>query len=338
MPLEIKKATRVGVKPLVGLYGESGTGKTMTALLLARGFVGPTGKIVMLDTESGRGSLYADVIPGGYDVIELTGQFSPGNYIEAIQTVEKSDAGILVIDSASHEWEGLGGVTDMATTVAKNAAKKWDREWDGVVQFGHWKEPKMEHSKFMRKMLQTRLPIIVCLRAKYKSHQITGTEEMEKRGEIQKYQIGKSIVIKDQYTTPIQADDFIFEMTAHGEILQDHSLHLTKCSHPSLRDCFPQKQMVEIKHGELLAAWCNNAGKPTTTPPTVTKKAASELDTLKKELWDLTKPKHSGNKAYFRQHLVDELNLDPSKAPEDLTVEELKSLIEKARTKANTLL
>lgn len=261
----IKKATRQGVKPLIGIYSESGCGKTMTALLLARGLVGPSGKIVMLDTESGRGSLYADVIPGGYDVMELRGSFSPNNYIEAIRAIEESDAGCLIIDSGSHEWEGINGVTDMATTISMNRAQKWNKEWDGVVQFGDWKEPKMSHSKFMLKLLQSPLPIIVCLRAKYKSQQTKGTKEMADAGMIEQRQIGKTVVVKDHFTSPIQDENFIFEMTAHFEILKDHSIVLTKCSHPMLRDCFPKDRTepISIKHGELLAKWCSSGGSPT---------------------------------------------------------------------------
>ena len=89
---QIKAATRTGVKPLIGFYGESGTGKTYSALLLARGLVGTAGRIVMIDTESGRGSLYADVLPGGYDVLELRQPFSPAAYVEAINAVEQSGA------------------------------------------------------------------------------------------------------------------------------------------------------------------------------------------------------------------------------------------------------
>jgi hypothetical protein len=36
-----RPATRTEAKPLIGLYAESGNGKTWSALLLARGFVGP---------------------------------------------------------------------------------------------------------------------------------------------------------------------------------------------------------------------------------------------------------------------------------------------------------
>lgn len=308
--MEIKTATRQGVKPLIGLFSESGCGKTMSSLLLARGFVGAKGKIVMLDTESGRGSLYADVIPGGYDVIEMREPFSPARYIEAVQTVEKSGAGILVIDSASHEWEGIGGVLDMAM---ENESRS------GKPGLHNWKQPKMEHAKFMLKMLQSSLPIIVCLRAKFKTRQ--GKDER-----------GKTVIIKDDHTTPIQADDFIFEMTAHGEIMQDHSLRLTKCSHPALRDCFPSAKPITSQHGEMLAAWCNSAGSPKPT------KKSDPLAALKKELWDLTIKKHEGVSTKLRQFLIDDCNLDPSKPLEELTETELKSLIATAKTKVGQLL
>lgn len=277
MSFTIKPATRQGVKPLIGMFGASGTGKTMTALLLARGLVGDTGKIVMLDTESGRGSLYADVIPGSYETIEFREPFSPARYIEAIQLAESKGANVLVIDSASHEWEGIGGVTEMAGNIAEAAAKKWGKEWDGSIQFGHWKTPKMEHQKFVLKLLQSPLAIIVCLRAKQKSKQVKGTQQMADDGLIESKSIGKTCVVKDRFASPIQAEDFIFEMMAYMEILKDHSVCVIKHSHPSLRQCFPAdfKEPISIEHGKKLAAWCNAAGTPVSAKNAQTAKVAT---------------------------------------------------------------
>lgn len=257
----IRKATRQGVKPLIGLYSESGCGKTYSSLLLARGFVGPAGKIVMVDTESGRGSLYADVLPGGYEVLELRQPFAPARYIEAVHAVEASGATICVVDSVSHEWEGQGGVLDMATA---------NEEKSGKPGLHNWKSPKMEHAKFMLALLQSPLPIIVCCRAKYKTRQT-------------KDERGKTAIVKDDYTTPIQADDFIFEMTAHCEILQKHNVIVTKCSHPTLRDCFPgdRTEPIGIAHGEALARWCEAAAP---SKPAV---AANDPKAKRAELWKL---------------------------------------------------
>lgn len=269
----IKPATRQGVKPLIGLYSESGCGKTFSSLLLARGFVGASGKIVMIDSESGRGSLYADVISGGYETLELTGPFMPVRYIAAIEAVEKSGASIGIIDSASHEWEGIGGVLDMAGT---------NEEKSGRAGLHNWKTPKMEHAKFMLRMLQSSIPWIICLRAKYKTRQ---TKEN-----------GKTVIVKDDVTTPIQAEDFIFEMTAHCEILQNHEIRLTKCSHPELRKCFPDKGPIESRHGELLAGWCQASSAapkaspgPKSAPKTAIGEKQATVTTLKWMIDELMK-------------------------------------------------
>ena len=232
----VKRATRQGVKPLIGLYSESGCGKTYSSLLLARGLVGPSGKLVMIDTESGRGSLYADVINGGYEIIDLHEPFSPGRYVEALQAAEHAGAQCVIIDSASHEWEGLGGVLDMAHAI---------EEKSGKPGLHCWKTPKLEHNKMMLALLQSPLPVIVNLRAHFKSRQ--GKNE----------RTGKTEILKDEFTTPIQSEAFIYEMTVHGEIMQDHSFRLTKCSHPALRACFPAGKPISIETGVAVAAWCN---------------------------------------------------------------------------------
>jgi len=315
MAPQIKKATRVGVRPLIGLYSESGCGKTYSALLLARGLVGSKGKIVMADSESGRGSLYADVIPGGYDTLELVQPFSPASYIDAIDAIEAAKADVGIIDSASHEWEGINGVLDMAAQI---------EEKSGKPGLHCWRLPKMEHAKFMLRMLQSSIPWIVCLRAKYKSRQ-TKVD-------------GKTQIVKDEATSPIQAEDFIFEMTCHMEILQSHNVIVTKCSHPELRKCFPEnsKEPIAIKHGELLAAWCSNPGAaPKTSLPS--SNIGAELESLRLELWQLLKPIRGTKKSWDEANnwLWAEEILDAAaeeRAP-TLTVNQLKDVIAKAKKK-----
>jgi hypothetical protein len=259
----IRKATRQGVRPIISLYSESGCGKTYSSLLLARGFVGPSGKIVMADSEEGRGELYADVIPGGYDVVPMTPPFSPQTYVAAIEEIENSGASIGIIDSGSHEWAGIGGVLDMASE---------NEDKSGRAGLHNWKVPKFEHAKFVQKLLRAKIPLIICLRAKFKTRQ--GKDER-----------GKTVVIKDDHTEPIQADDFIFESTCHGEVMPDHSFRLTKCSHPDLRKCFPSEGPITSHHGELLAQWCAApSAKPTANP-------------AKAKLWALTKDIHKGDVA-----------------------------------------
>src|SRR5947207_2731090 len=70
--LNIAPAERAGAHLLIQLYGPPRSGKTFTALRIARGMVGSKGRIGVLDTESGRARLYSDKVPGGFVVGELT--------------------------------------------------------------------------------------------------------------------------------------------------------------------------------------------------------------------------------------------------------------------------
>lgn len=307
----IKPATRIGINPLIVAYSESGCGKTYSALLLARGMAGPSGKIVVADSESGRASLYADVLPGGFETFDLCAPFSPARYVEAVDAIEASGAAIGIIDSGSHEWEGPGGVLDMAGDSEQRSGKSG---------LHNWKTPKFEHAKFVQRLLRLKIPLIVCLRAKYKSRQLKEN--------------GKTVIVKDETTSPIQAEDFIFEATAHFEILQNHSIILTKCSHPSLRDCFPKDKTTPItpEHGQKLAAWCNAAGKPAIKP--------DRIKELQLALWAALKPKRdAGVKTWAEsgaiQYLVDECGMEQNTV-DGLTAEQLESLTAKVISKLKT--
>lgn len=275
--MQIKPATRQGVIPLISAYSESGCGKTYSSLLLARGLAGPTGRIVMVDTESRRGSLYADVLPGGYDVLDLDAPFTPARYIEALEAAFAAKPACVVIDSMSHEHEGIGGVLDMA---AENEARS------GRSGLHNWKQPKFEHAKLVQFILRSPVPLICCIRAKYKTRQ-------------KKDDKGKTVIVKDEVTSPIQAEDFIFESTCHFEILPDHSINLTKCSHPSLRECFPEKGPIAIKHGELLSQWCQAPGKSPTAAST-TSAAADPLKLFRERLWATCKPFRGTEKSWVQ--------------------------------------
>jgi hypothetical protein len=244
MAFEYRPAERGAAIPLIGIYGRSGTGKTFSSLLLARGLVGPKGKIGVIDTEQGRGALYADQIPGGYEIGQLD-KFHPKDYIDAIDAFEKAGMNCIIIDSGSHEWEGIGGVRDMAALSEANKGP-------GIH---NWIKPKQEHSKFMQRILRSKVPIIICLRAKYRT--VQGKDKN-----------GKTTIIRDEHTTPTQDSDFIFEMTAHMEILDDHSVRLTKWSLPELQGCFPTNGPITVETGEKVMA-CLSGTTPSEAPEPV---------------------------------------------------------------------
>lgn len=233
MSYSLRPARRSEAKPLIGLYSESGCGKTLSALFLARGFVGPKGRIGMIETEAGRGEAYADTLPGSYEVIPMREDFSPKNYGDAISAAENAKLDALIIDSASHEWEGAGGVLMMA---AKNQA-------EGKKGPMVWQLPKMDHQRhFMLRLMSTPIPlVIVCMRAKY---------PME-----EKITDGKKEWTRSTNLDPKQSDDILFEMFVHGWIDQKHNFHGTKYTLDSLKSVLVDGKPLSIATGEVLAEW-----------------------------------------------------------------------------------
>lgn len=154
--LNIQKSRREGARLLLFLAGVSGGGKTYTALQLAYGLAKGNGeKVGFLDTESGRGRLYADELPNPFLYAELAPPFSPSRYVQAIEEFAKAGVDVLVIDSGSHEFEGIGGIQDIAEA--------------GNPKLPNWNKAKGEHKKFMSALLASPMHIILCLRAREKA-------------------------------------------------------------------------------------------------------------------------------------------------------------------------
>lgn len=267
--MAFEAAKRSGTKAIIALYGGSGAGKSLSALLMARGLVGPNGNIYMADTESGRGAIYSDDSRiGGYMIDNIEAPYTSDKYSEKVNdAVAHSKAsgvpGCLIIDSASHEWEGIGGVVNAAETTAENRAKKSGYPWNGTVPFGDWKTPKAAHKRMMLNVLGAPIHVIFCLRAQYKSHQV------EKK-DYAKYGIQsntKTTVFRDDFQTPIQDANFIFEMIIHAELRANTPTNPDAAGRPIVTKCpdnllhaFPNGERISAKTGEIIAEWCDGGG------------------------------------------------------------------------------
>ncbi len=230
MTISFRKAVTAQVKPLIGLYAESGRGKTYSALLLAKGFAEDMAQVGMIETESGRGEAFADdPVVGGYCVLSLREDFSPKAYGAAIRAAEQAGLTVLIVDSASHEWEGVGGVLAMA------AANQAGGKKGPLV----WQQPKIDHQReFMLRLMQTPIPlVIVCMRAKYVMEEVNESflrkwQDSGATGRPPK--IGDWIRSPD--LSPKQSEDILYEMFLHGWIDPEHRLHVTKYTISGLRD------------------------------------------------------------------------------------------------------
>lgn len=194
---KIEEAQREGARLVIGLGGVSGGGKTATALLLAWGLANYNSKKVgFICTENRRGRLHADVLRDQQGNVhrfligDLVPPFSPARYIEAINAFVAAGVEVLVIDTVSHEWNGIGGCEDIANAPDSQGKQPKNPRWN---------QAKSEHKKFMNAMLQSPVHVIACMRAQPKV-------KLENQN-------GKTVYI-DQGILPIQEKSFTFELTA----------------------------------------------------------------------------------------------------------------------------
>ena len=149
--MKLQQAERRQAKIKLGLQGPSGSGKTYSALLLAYGLINDWSKIAIIDTENHSADLYAHL--GSYQVLALEKPFSPERYNEALDVCEKAGMEAVIIDSISHEWEGIGGILDVHGAMIGNS-------------FTNWAKVTPRHNAFVQKILQSNCHIIATIRSK----------------------------------------------------------------------------------------------------------------------------------------------------------------------------
>ncbi|GAB6059325.1 ATP-binding protein [Desulfonatronum parangueonense] len=186
-------AQRTQSKLRLGLIGPSGSGKTYSALRIARGL---GGKIALLDSERGSGSLYADLCH--YDVAELVPPFTPEKYVQAIKQAAQAGYEVLIIDSLTHAWAGEGGIlefVDKASQATKN-------------NFAAWREASPKHNALVDALLGAPLHIIATIRSKT----AWDVQKDERTGKTRPVKIGLA---------PVQRDGLEYEFTTVLELSVD---------------------------------------------------------------------------------------------------------------------
>ena len=237
----IQRAVRKGAPALISLWGPSGSGKTFTALHVARGLVGPSGKIGLIDTENRRAEFYADLV-GGWDHLDIQPPFTPERYTAAFAAFEEAGGyGCVIIDSMSHVWEGEGGVLDLADKNNFSGLKKWQA-------------PKMAYKRMVNTLLRAPFHVIFCLRAKDGVRQIGG---------------GNSAKVESVGAQPISGKGFVYEMTVSALLGPDHKpafpgpQSMVQCdpqipaikAPDDLRDVIRPGTFMGVETGRRIAAW-----------------------------------------------------------------------------------
>ena len=121
--MKFEKAKRSKCKMKLSISGASGSGKTYSALKIAKGMVGNLSDVAVVDSENGSSNLYSHL--GNFSVLSIDAPYSPEKYMKAIDEAVKSGFKCLIIDSLSHEWFGTGGVLDIHSQMEGNSFTNW---------------------------------------------------------------------------------------------------------------------------------------------------------------------------------------------------------------------
>lgn len=228
--MELRKSERSKAKIKMALQGSSGSGKTMSALLIAKGLTnGNLSKVAVIDSENGSADLYAHL--GDYNIITLK-SFSPNDYVEAISVCENAGMECIIVDSASHCWNYL---LDYHASLPGNS-------------FTNWQKINPMEKKFIDKILQCNAHVIATMRTK-QDYVLT-----DKNGKMVPEKVGLKA---------IQRDGLDFEFTIVLDIDIKHNAVASK-DRTQLFDNLPPFVITEAT-GKKVLDWCNVTSNPTSS-------------------------------------------------------------------------
>ena len=191
MAFQIQKAKRIQAKIKVAIGGASGSGKTLSALLMAYGLVKAEhpdwtdeqvwDHIICIDTENKSASLYVGkqvgpTVIGSYNVINMEPPFEEQNLIDALGVCQNAQMECVIIDSTSAFW------VDALETQGKIAERT-------KSNFSAWKPVKNDQNRMMQAILQANMHVIANYRAKMEY-----TQETNEQGKKVVRQLGMGII------------------------------------------------------------------------------------------------------------------------------------------------
>lgn len=242
---------------LIGIIGPTWTGKTYSALRLGTGIVNVRGgKLVGIDTEARRMLQYAKEFKFTYT--EFSEPFSSQRYAEVLKAAAvEAQGGCVIVDSQSHEHEGLGGYLDLHDQEVKRLCATGGFKSEFAAAIPAWARPSAQRRTLINTLLQLNCAFIFCFRAKEKIKPVKGGNPIE---------LGWQA---------IAGEEFGYEMTARcllkpgAKGVPDWSQEAERLGVPKrIKDhvsIFKDGQQLDEATGEALARWAS--GTPSLAPP-----------------------------------------------------------------------
>lgn len=229
--------------------GISGSGKTLSALRFARGLVGPTGKIIIADTEGKRSLIYADDPEvKGFEHIDFRPPYSSERFRLMVKAAIAQGTNALVIDSASHEHEAEGGLLEFADSEERRlgAAKRVSQQ--------KWIRPKIAHNHFIRAAVSAPFHVIFCLRLKRI--------------------VDINVTPAKEIFVPVMDAALFYDMMIAIEVQDKGHAHYLKVPEPFVKH-IEEGALITVEHGRMLL---EEASRGVAEDPLVTKQRAALED------------------------------------------------------------
>jgi len=258
---DVKDAFRQHVPLLIGLMGCSGSGKTFSALRLATGIQAVSGgDIYGVDTEARRMLHYADRFK--FKHVQFDAPFGSLDYLAALEQCAKAGAGVIIVDSMSHEHESPGGMLDLQEKeLDRLAGNDWAKR--ERVKMLSWQRPKANRRRLINGILQLNANFVFCFRAKntVKPLKVNGKTEIVPMGFM-----------------PIAGEEFLFEQTVNCLLLPNsggvptwQSENLGERQMMKLpvqfREIFAANKPLDEDMGRALATWAKGEAPKSAPEP-----------------------------------------------------------------------
>lgn len=189
----------------MALVGASGSGKSLTGMHVASALAALRGgPLAVIDTEGRSARKYADKVD--FDVLDLSGNFSPAEYIKAMRAAVEYGYAVVLVDSFSHAWNGAGGVLEV---VDKTGQKMGGNDWAG------WSKGRPLQNSLNEAVLTLPIDIIGTMRSKTE----WGQQVNPKTGKNEPVKLGLA---------PVQSADFEYEFDVVAYMDMQHTLSITK--------------------------------------------------------------------------------------------------------------
>lgn len=236
--MALKRAVRAKMKVPIMLMGASGSGKTVSSLLIAKGIVWEMfpdlsddekwEKIAVIDTEHSRSTLYAGMTINEQEIgsflhYDLEAPFTTQRYKDAFMECKSAGCEVIIIDSITHAWSGEGGVLDKVNALGG--------------KFSDWNKVKPDENTLLSMFLDTDVHVIACVRSK-QGYELTTLDT----GKLQIEKVG----LKAE-----QKDSLEYEFAITFQLYQNHTAEAMKDNSNS----FDGRFVITEKTGKQIYEW-----------------------------------------------------------------------------------